>query len=68
MAEGEAIICPESIPKLLLLHSHTTTKDGKELSDPQSNPTPLCPLPTPLSATSPRLWNTPRGLHHPLFQ
>lgn len=46
LAEGKAVTCPEIIPKLLLLQSHTALEDGKELSDPESNLTPLCPRPS----------------------
>ena len=43
--------------KAAFQQNHRTIQVGKDLSDPrvQPQPTPPCPLPTPLSATSPHL-------------
>ena len=45
---------------------HQIIKVGKTSRITQSNPTPPCPLPTSLSATSPRLWDTPGTVTPPL--
>ena len=45
---------------------HRIIQVGKDLSDPQAQPQPTPTMPTSLSATSPRLWDTSRTVTPPL--